>query len=416
MRILQLTDLYPPYIGGMEEHVRNLSHGLAALGHEVAVATVADGRQAEREDDAGVTVHRLRATSQRGGGAGTPSGRPFAPPFPDPELALGLRRLVREFAPHAVHAHNWLGRSFMPLKARAGTALVVTLHDYGVACAKRSYLYRGLPCTGPGLAKCLRCAAGNYGTARGMAVALGNWAMRPWQRGTVDMFLAVSHAVARDNRLAELRLPHEVVPNFVPDDVAERADPRDPALAALPATPYWLFVGALSAHKGLDVLLDAYSALDGAPPLVLVGADAPDTPLHLPADVVVLRNLRHAAVMAAWQRATLGIVPSVFPDPCPTVALEAMAAGVPLVASHVGGLPDMVADGESGLLVPPADARALRAALASVAADPARARLMGEAGRQRVGAFSASTVIARVAAIYARLVGAAGAAREPAGL
>jgi glycosyltransferase involved in cell wall biosynthesis len=391
----------------MEEHVRNLSQGLAALGHEVSVATMSDRGRSGLEHDGAVRVHRLRGTVQRAGTLSAPSGKPFAPPFPDPELVWGLRRVAHEERPDVIHGHNWLVRSLMPLKAQSAATVVVTLHDYGVVCAKRDFMYRAAPCTGPGFSKCLHCAARHYGTARGIGVTLGNWAMRPAQRAAVDMFLPVSHAVALGNGLAQMDLPHEVVPNFVPDDIAARADDSDPALADLPSGPFWLFVGALSRHKGLDVLLDAYGGLDHAPPLVIVGPATADTFGEWPSGAVVLRGLRHAAVMAAWRRAELAIVPSVFPDPCPTVALEAMAAGVAVVGSDIGGLPDIVAAGSTGLLVPPSDPAALRAALGRFVEQPDLARRMGDAGRERVSGFAASHVIGRIEAIYDRLAGAA---------
>jgi glycosyltransferase involved in cell wall biosynthesis len=395
--------MYPPFIGGMEEHVRNLSQGLAALGHEVAVATMSDGSRSGLEQDGAVRVHRLRGTVQRAGSVGAPSGKPFAPPLPDPELVMGLRRITQEERPDVIHGHNWLIRSLMPRGAHTASAMVVTLHDYGVVCAKRSFLYRDAPCAGPGFSKCLHCAGRHYGVARGMAITLGNWAMRPAQRASVDMFLPVSNAVAVGNELAQLNLPHEVVPNFVPDDIASHADDDDPALAALPAGPFWLFVGALSRHKGLDVLLDAYSGLEHAPPLVVVGPPTGDALPDWPKGAVVLGGLRHAAVMTAWRRAQLGIVPSVFPDPCPTVVLEAMAAGVAVVGSNVGGLPDLIADGSTGLLVPPSDPAALRTALARFLDEPDLANRMGAAGRERVAAFTATNVIRRIEAIYGRL-------------
>jgi glycosyltransferase involved in cell wall biosynthesis len=404
MRILQLTDLYPPYVGGLEQHVRNLAHGLAARGHHVAVATMADGRQAARDHDAEVRVHRLAGTTARAARITTPSGRPFAPPVPDPEIVLALRRVIDEERPDVVHAHNWLARSFMPLKARSGAALAMSLHDYGVVCAKRSMVYRGRACSGPAPAKCLRCASGAYGTARGMAIALGNWAMQPIERATVDVFLPVSTAVARSSGLAEAQLDHEVLPNFVPADVADRADDGHPALAALPKKGYWLFVGALARHKGLHVLLEAYARLKAAPPLVIAGPTTPDTPRTWPRGVVALGSLPHAAVMGAWRRASLGLVPSVFPDPCPTVALEAMACGVPLVASRIGGLPDIVADEQSGLLVEPRDVGQLETALRRLLADPDALARMGERGRQRLAAFTDTAVVSRLETIYERIV------------
>jgi glycosyltransferase involved in cell wall biosynthesis len=351
-------------------------------------------------DDGGVRVHRLTGTAQRAASVTAPSGRPFAPPFPDPEVVIGLNRILERERPDVVHAHNWLSRSFLPLKASSGASLVVTLHDYGLVCSKRSFWYRGRPCDGPGFEKCLRCAARNYGTARGMAVTLGNWATEPIQNSVVDMYLPVSTAVAEGNELAERGLPYRVIPNFVPDDVADRAEPDHPSLQALPDQPFWLFVGALTQSKGVNRLLKAWEGIPARPPLVMIGALWPDSPTSFPEDVTVLSDLPHGAVMAAWAKADLAIVPSVFPDPCPTTAIEAMAAGVPVVASNVGGLPDIVADGETGRLVDVHDSVAFREALVEVGCDPAARARMGEAARERARKFMAANVVARVAAVY----------------
>ena len=220
MRVLMLTDLYPPFIGGIEQHVRNLSHGLVERGHEVTVATMSVDGQPARQDDEGVRVVRLRGSAQRLESYTSPAGSPHAPPFPDPEVVAGLRDEIRRCPPDVVHGHNWMLRSFVPLKRGSRAGLVYTLHDYGVVCAKRSFVYHGLPCSGPGPLKCLECAGRNYGAARGAAIATGNWLMRPAERSVVDMFMPVSSAVPRGNELVEQALPHEVVPNFVPDDVA----------------------------------------------------------------------------------------------------------------------------------------------------------------------------------------------------
>jgi starch synthase len=79
-----------------------------------------------------------------------------------------------------------------------------------------------------------------------------------------------------------------------------------------------------------------------------------------------------------------------------------MACGLPVVATNVGGLPDLVDDGQTGVLVPPADVRALRTALAGIANKPDAARQMGEAGRRKVATFMASSVIGRIEGIYER--------------
>jgi glycosyltransferase involved in cell wall biosynthesis len=404
MRVLMLTDLYPPYIGGIEQHVRNISRALVLRGHQVSVVTMTGPGLPSFEVDDGVPVHRVRGTAQRAAQILNPSGRPYAPPFPDPELVRALRRVVARERPQIVHAHNWLERSFLHSKVRSRAKLVVTLHDYGNVCAKRSFMYRDSACTGPGFGKCLRCAAANYGVGRGTLITLGNWATQGAQRAAVDMYLPVSNAVARGTELAAYSLPYEVLPNFVPDDVASRSDPAHPSLAELPAKPYWLYVGALSGHKGVPVLLEAYEGLSDAPPLVLIGPTWHDTPRRFPPNTVVLRSLPHSAVMAAWQRADLGLVPSVFPDPCPTVAMEAMASGVPLIASRIGGLLDIVGEGTTGLLVRPGDAVELRRAMRRMTADAELAQRMGEAAKRKVASFMQSAVTSRLEAIYSELL------------
>ena len=157
-----------------------------------------------------------------------------------------------------------------------------------------------------------------------------------------------------------------------------------PYLEQLPDEPFLLFVGALGRLKGLDVLLDAYRLLGDAPPLVVIGYPMRETDQILadpPPNVRVLGPWPPAAVNAAWDAALMGIVPSTCQEACPTVVIEAMRAGLPVVATRMGGIPDLVVDGETGLLVPPSDARALADAIARLVADPSEAARLGEAGQ-----------------------------------
>ena len=146
-------------------------------------------------------------------------------------------------------------------------------------------------------------------------------------------------------------------------------------------------------------LLAAYQELSDPPPLVLIGPAGPFA-TEFPPGVTVLYDLPHAAVMAAWLRSTIGVVPSVFPDPCPTTAIEAMAAGVPVIATRVGGLPDIVADGETGRLVEVNDVTGLGAALVDLHNDPKSRLRMSNAGRERARLFMAKSVIDRLEEIY----------------
>jgi glycosyltransferase involved in cell wall biosynthesis len=174
-----------------------------------------------------------------------------------------------------------------------------------------------------------------------------------------------------------------------------------------------MFAGALGPHKGLDVLLEAWAGLDAAIPLVLVGIRREDTPPHFPDGVTVVENVPNTEVIRAWANCTVAVVPSRWPEPFGRVALEAMGAGCPVVASAVGGLADLVVDGTTGILVPPGDAAALRAAIQQLLADPGRRKSMGNAGRRRAAEFTASVVIPQVEQVYDEVVGAFSSVPSP---
>jgi glycosyltransferase involved in cell wall biosynthesis len=400
MKILMLAQFYLPVVGGEEQMVSRLSHGLAARGHSVAIATLWRPGSPEFEDEGGVRVYRVRSSSQRARWLYKEAERPHIPPLPDPETVLGLRRVLEQERPDIANAHNWLLHSFLPLKRSSNVPLVVTLHDFSLICANKRLMFRGAPCSGPGFAKCLSCASGYFGLAKGIPTVLANWVMGGLERSAVDLFLPVSQATAIGNGLAGSGLPYRVIPNFVPDEIAEARREDDPRLEALPKGDFVLFVGDLSPDKGIDVLLEAYAGLPGAPPLVLIGRRLPDTPADLPANVIEIGRWPHHLVMQAWHRSLLGVVPSVWSEPFGLVAIEAMASGVPVIASRIGGLVDIVEDGASGLLVPPGDALALQEAINQLLCDSGLRVNLGRKARCQVRQFFASSVLPRVEGAY----------------
>ena len=405
MRILMLAQFYPPTIGGEERHVRNLSLALAERGHTVSVVTLWHKGEAEREMDQGVRIHRVRGTMQRVPTLFSEKERRFAPPFPDVETMRALHRIIKQERPDIIHAHNWIVHSFTPLKFWSGAKLVVTLHDYSLLCAQKRLTYFNEVCDGPALAKCLRCSTDFYGVAKGPLAMLANWTWGKAERQAVDMFLPVSQAVAQGTRLAAYRTPYRVIPNFVPDNVGLLRNDNSELLAQLPQGDFLLFVGDVRRDKGVEVLLKACARAGTQVPLVLIGRIGSDiSPQFPPGVVAFLQGWPHEAVMSAWGRSTIALVPSIWPDPCPTVAMEAMAMGRPVIASRIGGLSDIVADGESGILVPPGDVEALSAAIQSLLADPARRKRMGMAAKQRIVQFQAQTVVPRIEQVYRELL------------
>ena len=405
MRIALLADAYPPRVGGLEQHVQTLGRELARRGHDVRVMTIAAPTDPPLADDDGIGVVRIPSLVGRVPGAYEEVDRPFAPPAPDPGLVLGLGRALRALRPDVVHAHGWIAHAYPPLKPAIGAPLVVTLHDYGSVCARRDLIYRGGDCSGPGLAKCLGCAAEHYGPVRGTPIVLGEFTSGPVVRAVTDATIAVSRAVVTGNRLEGDDVT--VIPNFLRDDAI--ADPTNdaataaaiaPFLERLPPGPFLLDVGALGGHKGLPTMLEAYERLASALPLVLIGHRWVDTPTTMPAGVMVHEDWPNAAVRAAWRRATVGVIPSTWGEPCPTVAFEAMAAGCPIVVSDAGGLPDIVDDGRTGLVVPRRDAVALAGAIQRLLDDePLRVRI-ASAARVAANAYRASVVVPRIEAVY----------------
>ena len=174
----------------------------------------------------------------------------------------------------------------------------------------------------------------------------------------------------------------QVVENGVPLPA-----PRAAARAAEPA-PLLLFVGAVCAAKGLDELVQAFAALDAAARLAIVGPETEPGFAHVlraraealgVADRVELAGAADAAARSDWlARADVFVLPSHL-EALPVALLEAMAAGLPAVATRVGAIPDVIADGSDGLLVAPRDVQALAAALRRLVGD---AELRDRIGRQ----------------------------------
>ena len=228
--------------------------------------------------------------------------------------------------------------------------------------------------------------------------------------------LATADALPSVPRAAAMQLPRSEVIHDGLGHVPERA-PRDAARAALDL-PGDAFVvaalGRLSSWKGQEVLVDAIAQVPGA--IALIAGDAwhgdARRPRELAAraerlgvgDRVRLLGFRDdvGTVLGA---ADVIAVPSTAPDPLPNSALEAAAAGCCVVASSHGGLPEIVDDGRTGVLVPPRDTAALAAALTRLRDDPALVERLGTAAAADVSErFAPAHLLEQVQALYDRLL------------
>jgi glycogen(starch) synthase len=402
MKILLLAQFLPPVLGGEERHVWTLARALSARSHEVTLLGFATNREVPGESSSeGVRIVRVRTAASRLPGLYGDGERPHALPLPDPLVSRAIRRELSCGGFDVVHAHNWIVNSALGPAAGVRVPVVMTLHDYSHVCATKRLMEHGeRVCSGPSLGRCLSCSSALYGTAKGAVTVAANTLLARRRSHRVSRFAAVSSpvatAVARDSSIWPYGagLNAEVIPNFIPDEIV--LDEIPPAQQDAPL----LFVGDLTPDKGVPILLDAYRQLDCPPPLVLAGRPAPGSLWRFPDGVRWVGPLPHDEVLGLFRSARAVVVPSVWSDPCPTVVLEAMAAGRPVVAAASGGIVDMVVDGATGLLVPPGDVSALAHAIGTVLSDPQAAQSFGAAGRNRAREFTVSAVVERIERLY----------------
>jgi starch synthase len=253
----------------------------------------------------------------------------------------------------------------------------------------------------------------------------GGYALSSWAERVSLASAAAVVAVSTGMRSDVLSVYPEISPErvrVIRNGIDTRQYAPDPGTDVLrkhgvdPARPYVLFVGRVTRQKGVPVLLRAAASLDPSAQLVLCAgaADTPELRAEVGALVAGLQSSRSgvrlipemlpkAEIIQLLTHALAMVCPSVY-EPLGIVNLEAMACATAVVASRVGGIPEVVDGGVTGLLVPPDDPASLADALNLLLRDPGRADAMGLAGRERaVAEFSWDAVAAQTAALYADL-------------
>lgn len=372
--------------GGQNVHVAKLADALVALGVQVDVYT--------RRDDAALPS----VVTMPGGArvvhvdAGPPVTMPKDQLLPYmPEFAAVLARHWERRRPDVAHAHFWMSGLAATIAARAlQVSTALTFHALG----SEKHRHQSEKDTSP--------------RAR---IGLERWLVR-----NVDRVLATSNAEVFE--LLRMGAPKEVlhvvpcgvdVESFTP--IASRA-PRSPGRARV------VVVSRMVERKGIGNVIEAIAGLPdvelivaGGPPAERLGDDLEATRLRAVVDrlglaerVRFLGAIGRAEVPALLRSADVAICAPWY-EPFGLVPLEAMACGIPVVATAVGGIVDTVIDGVTGLLVPPRDPAALRGALAALLADPAMRRQMGRAGVERAAAYAWERVAEATLLAYPSAVG-----------
>ncbi len=423
LKILLLSDTYPPTMGGAELQTQLLGRKLSQRGHQVSVATYWQLNMADHEQDTQtggnpIDIYRVQGISAKLPGAYSNPARRVPPPLPDPGAVAGLKKLLDKVQPDVVHSYGWLTYSMAVALVGRKTPLVVAMREYCHTCALRTMLHEGkTPCSGPGFGKCLSCAQTFFGAAKGVVAVLGVYSgkalLKKKVRGVHSISTYMHDLTWRDlfdgNKPGQANavVSDMLVPSFR-DDVGEQKHSDPVKLKSytdqLPIEPFILFVGALRKVKGLEPLMQAYTQLKNAPPLVLIGLPAHDTPTEWPVGVKVLNNFPHDAVMAAWERSLLGVAPSLWPEPFGNVVHEAMSKGKPMIGTTPGGHTDMILEDETGYLIKPGDAEALRDAMQRLIDDPDLRERLGVAARERSKMFTSEYSVPRFEQLYYEVI------------
>lgn len=381
--------------GGLERAVYHLARHLAARGIETVLFT----RPATRSGFFPGEVVEVRYARLPGGGHGRVLDRSLN--YPGFALRVGARvaERVRTGELQLVHAQGLAALGYGRLRHRdASLKAPLVMNPQGMEEHKTTGLKR-------------------------LALARLRRLSREAARLS-DRVIATDEATREEVvRLLGIEARRVVVlPNGIDPEEIRAATPSDPAHVvrdALPdleaARPLLLSVGRLEAYKGFaDVLaalrrLHARGALAPSWRWVLVGEGRSAESLRaraagLAPHVRLLGRASERVLHALYERADV-FVHATRSEGSSLVTLEAMAHGLPVVATRVGGIPDKVRDGETGRLVEPGDVEALGAAIADLSSDAPRARELGKRGRQRaLAAFAWPELAARTVALYEELL------------
>ncbi len=420
LRILMVSNLLPPQVvGGAELVAWRELQCLAKRGHEVRGFTVewpdspalAPQQEAPLAEIVRVPVPAHSLREERRAFSRRP-GREFAE---NRSLERAFDALLARFRPDVVHFHQLRGLSLrLPAQARrSGARLVATLHDVWGICPNALFLKpEGSLCGGASGLGCLRCLEAARGSRfrprRRLDLALRNARVRRALSGFDRLVFPSRHHLLAYAAAGYPRARSRVLRN--------PASEVDGVRSALPGAASQeplrlLFLGSLLEHKGVHVLLEAIAGLSPKMARVVLHGRATAAQLERLERTLAARRLhdrvRHAGFVspARVPETLLGfdavVVPSLAAENCPLAIIEALALGRPVIASRVGGIPELVRNGENGLLFAPGDAEGLRSAIAQLASDRRGLGEMSEQGRAALEKLGLSGHMDALESIYA---------------
>jgi glycosyltransferase involved in cell wall biosynthesis len=295
-----------------------------------------------------------------------------------------MRRLLEEDRPDVVHVHSvypMFSPSILVACRRAGVPVVMTVHTHNLTCPAWYHLYRGRVCE-----DCLggheyRCVLKNCreNIFESSGYALRNAFARVFRlfHDNVTMIIVMTRFAKERLMRAGFRKDQIVVIPHATSVIESAVERR--------VGEYVAFSGRISPEKGVDVFLYAAALMPDVP--FKVAGDGParsELMAKAPRNVEFVGRLGFDDLVAFYQRSRILVAPSLWFEPFGMVVVDAMALGVPVIASRIGGLPDVVDDGVTGLLFEPGNREALVGQLRLLWNDPELCRQMGKAAREKV--------------------------------
>jgi glycosyltransferase involved in cell wall biosynthesis len=288
-------------------------------------------------------------------------------------------RLIDTFHPDTVHCHNvvtGVSPAVLRVAAQRDVPVVMTLHNYRLMCLPGTFLKDGRICEAclgkvPWRGIKWRCYKGSTAASSLLSGSLMLHRMLGSFDG-ISLFCAVSQFL-RDKHIEGGMDPHRIVvkPNFSwPTDQANTQD-------------YFLYMGRLAPEKGVATLMAAWPGIDAR---LLVAGDGPEgrrLAADAPPRVEFLGTVDHQRALDLLRGARALLVPSLWYEGAPRTILEAYAAGVPVLASRLGALQEIVEDSASGLLLPPSHPAAWREAVRKMLLDASLSSRLAKGAREQ---------------------------------
>ncbi|WP_314946303.1 glycosyltransferase family 4 protein [Bradyrhizobium cosmicum] len=329
-----------------------------------------------------------------------------------PEAVSKITDLIRNERPNILHCHNiyhQLTPSIISAAARLGVPVVLTLHDYKPVCPVYTQLSNGQVCT--------RCADGGFEALLARRCANGSLGRSAllWAEARYHALAGSYHRVGKF--IAPSKFMYEaVVRRFGAEKVVHIPNGIDASRIVVSTDDegYVLYSGRLSPEKGVETLLLAHAADQGTWRLVIAGTGPLLEELQRKYPMAEFKgHLTGIDLERTIKRAALIAVPSGWHENSPLSILEAMAHGKPIVASRIGGIPELVRDGSTGLLFEPGDVSQLSETIRKLLTDRHRREALGRNARRIVEIeYSLQAHGAALFSLYESLIGAAGSHKK----